>query len=71
MDRHDIRFVERLRTVRTFSHAVGNTIFDATIAESVATRFDSRVLEVVPANGAKSKSLALLANVESRGINLL
>jgi hypothetical protein len=64
MDCHDIRFVERLRTVRTLSHTVGNTIFNTVVAEGMAARLDSGVLEVVPANGAESKSLAGLVKAK-------
>jgi hypothetical protein len=65
MDCHDVRFVESFRTVWTLSHTVGNTVFNAVVAESMATRLDDNVLEVVSANGAKSKSLVTLAKVET------
>ena len=52
MNRHDIRLVKRLRTIRTLAHTVGNSVFHAVVAESMATRLDSDVFEVVPANGA-------------------
>jgi hypothetical protein len=65
MDCHDVRFVESFRTVWTLSHAVGNTIFNTVVAESMAARLDDNVLEVVSANGAKSKSLVTLVNVET------
>ena len=61
MDCQDVRFVERLRTIRAFSHTIGNTVFNAIVAERMAARFDSGVLEVVSANGAKSKSLLIIS----------
>lgn len=67
MDCHDVRFVERLRTIWAFSHTIGNTIFNAIVAKSMAARFDSGVLEMVSANGAKSKRLLIISkSKESR-----
>ncbi len=52
MDCHDIRLVERFRTIGTLAHTVRNSVFNAVIADSMAARLDGDVLEVVPANGA-------------------
>jgi hypothetical protein len=52
VNRHDVRLVERLRTVWALPHTVGNSILNTVVAESMATRLDGNVLEVIPANGA-------------------
>jgi len=52
MNRHDIRFVERFRTIWALAHTVGNSIFNTVVAEGMAARLNCDVLEVVPANGA-------------------
>jgi len=67
VDCHDVRFVERLRTIGTLAHPVGNTILNTVVAESMTTRLDGDVLEVVPANSAQSKSLACLVKNEALG----
>jgi len=63
MDCHDIRFIESLRTIRALPHTIGDTVFNAMVAERVAACLDSSVLEVLAANGAKSKSLLLLVKI--------
>jgi len=52
MDLHDIGFVERLRAIGAFSHAVSETIVNAVVAESVAASLDCCVLEILSADGA-------------------
>jgi len=56
MDCHDIRFIKSLRTIWTLPHTIGDTVFNAVVAERMAACLDSGVLEVLSANGAKSKS---------------
>ena len=58
MDCHDVHLVEGLRTVGTLSHAVGNTVFNAVVAECMAAGFECCVFEILSAYGAKCKSLA-------------
>jgi hypothetical protein len=58
MDCHNIHLVEGLRTVRALSHTVGNTVFNAVVAEGMTAGFECCVFEILSADGAKCKSLA-------------
>jgi hypothetical protein len=48
MDGHHIRFIERLRAIGAFTHAIGDTILNTAFAECVPTNFDGGVLKLVP-----------------------
>lgn len=61
MDCQDVRLVERLQAIGALSHAVGNTILNTVVAEGVSASLERRVLEVVSATGAQSKSLEMSA----------
>lgn len=52
VDRHNIGFVERLRAIGTFSHAISKTVVNTMIAESVSTCLDCCVLEVLATDSA-------------------
>jgi hypothetical protein len=58
---HNIHLVKRLGTVGAFSHAVTNTVFNAIVAEHMATCLQDCVFEVLPTDGAECKSLGKLA----------
>lgn len=61
MDRHDVGFVKGLRAVRTFPHAIGETIINTVVAESVTASLDSCILEVLTTDGAQGECLTVLA----------
>lgn len=60
MGGHDVHFVERLRAVGAFSHAVGDTVLHTVVAEEMAASLEDRVFEVLSADGAKRKSLGMM-----------
>ena len=43
VNRHDVRLVERLRTVWALPHTVGNSILNTVVAESMATSSSIRI----------------------------
>ena len=51
MSRHDIHLVKRFCAVRTFSHAVGDSIFHAVVAEEMAASLQDSVFEVCSTDG--------------------
>jgi hypothetical protein len=57
MNGHDVHFVERFGTVRTFPHTVGDPVFYTVVAEQMATSLENRVLEVFAADRAKGEGL--------------
>jgi len=51
VSRHDVHFIERFRAVGTFSHAVGDSIFHAVVAEKMAASLKDGVFEVRSTDG--------------------
>jgi hypothetical protein len=72
MRRHDIHFVECLGAIRTFSHAIGDTVFHAVVAEQMAASLQDGILKVLSTDGAECESLYVLVRFGMRwGVNLL
>lgn len=55
MNGHDIRLIESLATVRAFSHAIGDSVFYAMIAENMTASLQYSILEIFAADCAQSK----------------
>ena len=63
---HNVHLVKRLCTVRALSHTVGDAVFNAVVAEKMATRLKDRVLEVLSADGAECKGLRHVSRPPSK-----
>ena len=60
MSRHNVHLIESFRAIGAFSHAVCNAVLHAVVAEKMSARLEDCVLEVLPTDSAKCKSLQVL-----------